>query len=217
MLSGGLTRKRERSWLGQAVFALDRWLCRCQGIYEFSRRADCLFRIEDGTADRNIVLSDGARARAGDPVLKLHLWSEHMPPMGRRGPTVGWARHASRALDSSMRELANHLARRSDLANVRVLYGDMRLATYRQTEQFKRIIARYGFETAPPDPKAQGILHRVGDTILVLLLVLATNPIALRRALLRRYHKRVYLSRVALEDWHDRRVRRARPRGWIDR
>ena len=109
-----LSHKRERSWLWQAVFALDRRLRRRHGIYEFCNRNDCLFRVQRERADRGIVLSDGACARPGDPVLTLHFWNEHMPPMGRRGPTVGWARHVSRALDGSMCELAQYLARRAD-------------------------------------------------------------------------------------------------------
>jgi len=204
--TAALNHRRERSWLWQAVFALDRRLRRRYGIYEFCSRSDCLFRVQRGRADRTIMLSDGACARPGDPVLTLHFWNEHMPPMGRRGPSVGWARHASRALDGSMAELAQYLARRPDLAAVRVLYGDMRLGNARQTRQFKRIIARYGFEPAQPD-RRQGTLHVLGDVILVLLLVLATNPIALRSAPLRRYRRRVYLSRAVLEAWYhgDRR------------
>lgn len=104
---------RRSSRIGQAVFALDRWLRRRQGSYEFSTRtrSDCLFRIEPRTADRRIVLSDGACACAGDPLIKLHLWNEHIPRMDRRGPTVGWARHISRAVDSSLAELAYAAAR----------------------------------------------------------------------------------------------------------
>ncbi|MGH8141595.1 MAG: YkoP family protein [Steroidobacteraceae bacterium] len=192
-----LGRKRESSWLWQAVFALDRWLRHRQGIYEFCNRSDCLFRLERGRAERPAVLSDGASARAGDPVLKLHLWNEHVPAMGRRGPTVGWARHASRAIEGSLRELAQYLSRHAEFANVRLLYGDMCLGTARQTRQFKRVISRYGFEVV--DSRPHGTLHRLGDMMLVLLLELATNPIALRSAPLRRYRKRVYLSRAVLE------------------
>ncbi|MGH8140946.1 MAG: YkoP family protein [Steroidobacteraceae bacterium] len=192
-----LGHKRESSWLWQAVFALDRWLRRRQGIYEFCSRSDCLFRLERGRAERPVALSDGASARAGDPVLKLHLWNEHVPPMGRRGPTVGWARHASRAIEGSLCELAQYLSRHAEFANVRLLYGDMCLGSARQTRQFKRVIGRYGFEVL--DLRPHGTLHRLGDMLLVLLLGLATNPVALRRAPLRRYRQRVYLSRAVLE------------------
>lgn len=41
-------------------------------------------------------------------------------------------------------------------------------------------------------------MHQIGKSLLVQLLVLATNPIALRRAPLRFSHSRVYLSRATL-------------------
>jgi hypothetical protein len=194
-----LSDKRTISRIGPAVFALDRWLRRRQGSYEFSTRPGCLFRIEPCTADRRIVLSDGTCALPGDPVINLHLWNEHIPRMGRRGPTVGWARQISHALDSSLAELSFYLSRRPDLAGVRVLYGEMSLATRRQTGRFQRLMARYGFEEGVhPEPDRRGSLRRLGDTILVLLLVLATNPVSLRRAL-RRYRSCIYLSRSALD------------------
>lgn len=193
-----LSDKRTTSWVGQAVYALDRLLRRRQGSYEFSTRPGCVFRIEPSTADRRVVLSDGTCVRAGDPLIKLHFWNEHLPRMGRGGPTMGWARQVSRAVDGSLSELSFYLSRRPDLAAVRVLYGEMCLATPRQTVRFKRIIAHYGFEAANPEPDRRGTLRRIGETLLVLLLVMATNPASLRRAL-RRYQSRVYLSRSALD------------------
>ena len=54
-----------------------------------------------------------------------------------------------------------------------------------------------------------GSLHRVGENILIFLLVLATNPVTAETPVLRRDHKLVYLSRAPL----DRRYGRA----WTDR
>lgn len=202
-----LSDKRATSWVGQAVYALDGLLRRHQGSFEFSTRPGCVFRIEPSTADRRVVLNDGTCVHPGDPMIKLHFWNEQLPRMGRSGPTMGWARQVSRAVDSSLSELSFYLSRRADLVGVRVLYGEMCLATPRQTERFKRIIAHYGFEAAQPEPDQRGTLQRVGQTILVLLLVLATNPASLRRAL-RRYQSRVYLSRSALEARYGHQGRR---------
>jgi hypothetical protein len=44
-----------------------------------------------------------------------------------------------------------------------------------------------------------GALHRIGKTILISLLVLATNPAALRSTILRRQHTRLLLPRGTLE------------------
>ena len=210
-----LSEKRTGSWIGRAVFALDRWVRRRRGSYEYSTRPQCLFRIEPCIADRRIVLRDGSCACPGDPLIKLHFWNEHLPRMGRRGPTVGWARQLSRGVDISLAELSAYLSRHPELAGVRVLYGEMSLATRRQTRRFERMIERYGFEAggeAEPDRRSR--LHRIGDVILVLLLVLATNPIAMRRAL-RRYHSRVYLSRSALDSRYGAQTRRSLQRSWL--
>ncbi len=66
-----------------------------------------------------------------------------------------------------------------------------------------RLSARYGFEpAAEPVPAGYwhaGGLHRIGENILIFMLVLATNPVAAGPPVLRRDRKLVYLSRAALE------------------
>ncbi len=189
------------AWLEYAVFKLDSWLRRRQGIYEYSTDARCLFRIELGRADQAVTLSDGTQVRSGDPVLVLHLWNENIPAMRQEGPTVAWARQVSRAIHTSLRELARYLQQQSRLDDIVALCGDMHLGSARQTRQLAHIVARYGFE-AVEDGNAgrrRGALHRIGKSILIVLLVAATNPIALRSTILRRYHRRVFLSRATLE------------------
>jgi YkoP domain len=181
------------------VFSLDRWLRRWHGIYEFTAHRECIFRAERGLAEQTLLLCDGTRVRRGDPILKVHLWNEHMPSMGQEGPTVAWARRASRALDTSLRELARHVAQCSDLDAVAAICADMRLATAKQNARLTRIVARYGFEPAKDFRVGRpGLLRRLGENLLMMLLVLATNPIAFRAAVLRRDHSRVIISRGKL-------------------
>jgi len=183
----------------QWVFSLDRWLRRWHGIYEFTAHRDCLFRAERCLAEESLLLSDGTRVRRGDPLLKVHLWNEHMPVMRQDGPTVAWARRASRAINTSLRELARHVAQSSDLDAIVAVCADMRLATARQSAQLARIVARYGFEAAKDSRVGRpGFLRRIGENILMMLLVLATNPMAFRAAVLRRDHTRVVISRAKL-------------------
>jgi hypothetical protein len=181
------------------VFSLDRWLRRWHGVYEFTAHRDCLFRAERCAAEESWLLSDGVDVRRGDPLLRIHLWNEHTPAMGHAGPTVAWARRASRAIDTSLRELARHLAQCSDLDAVVAICADMRLATAKQTAQLTRIVSRYGFEAAKDSSIGRpGVLRLIGENILMVLLVLATNPIAFRAAVLRRDHARVIISRAKL-------------------
>lgn len=183
----------------QWVFSLDRWLRRWHGVYEFSAHRECLFRAERCLAEAALSLSDGVRVRRGDPLLRVHLWNEHMPPMGQKGPTVAWARRASRAIETSLRELARHVAQCSELDAVVAICADMRLATAQQSAQLARIVSRYGFEAAKDSRAGRpGFLRLIGENILMVLLVLATNPIAFRAEILRRGHARVIISRAKL-------------------
>ena len=191
----GLRAIRPEQW----VFSLDRWLRRWHGVYEFTAHRDCLFRAERCLAEESLLLSDGMRVRRGDPLLRIHLWNEHMPAMRQDGPTIAWARRASRAVETSLRELARHVAQCSDLDEVVAVCADMRLATRKESAQLARIVSRYGFE-AEKDSRVgrPGLLRLIGENILMMLLVLATNPIAFRAAVLRRGHARVIISRARL-------------------
>lgn len=183
----------------QWVFSLDRWLQRWHGVYEFTAHRDCLFRLERCLAEESLLLSDGVRVRPGDPLLRVHLWNEHMPAMGQDGPTIAWARRASRSVDTSLRELARHVAQCSDLDAVVAVCADMRLAPRKQCAQLARIVARYGFEAAKDSRVGRpGLLRLIGENLLMMLLVLATNPIAFRAAVLQRGHTRVIISRAKL-------------------
>lgn len=183
----------------QWVFGLDRWLRRWHGVYEFTAHRDCLFRAERCLAEETLLLSDGVRVRRGDPLLRVHLWNEHMPAMGQRGPTVAWARRASRAVDASLRELARHVMQCEEIEAVVAVCADMRLGTSKQSAQLARIVSRYGFETAKDSRVGRpGLMRLIGENLLMMLLVLATNPIAFRAAVLRRGHTRVIISRAKL-------------------
>jgi len=209
-MSYELAEKRSASWLGQAVFALDRWLRRRCGSFEYCEHPDCVFRIQPSVAPHPMQLRDGTVVHAGEPALRLHFWNEHMPRMGRGGPSVRWARLLSRNVERSLRELAHYLDCRCDFDGVHVLFADMNLATAWQARQFRRIVVRLGFEPAPEQPH-RGLLRHIGEMILVLLLVIASNPVGLRRAL-RGYQSRVYLSRATLEMRYGAAARRGRQR-----
>ncbi len=191
---------RATTWPEQAIWALDHWLRERQGIYEYTDSSDCLFRIQRERAPHPFSFSDGTRVRTGDPIISLHLWNEHIPAMGHRGPTLVWARRTLRALEASLRELAGFLQRRNEYDNVVAFYGNMCLGTAAQCEQFARIVTHYGFEViANREPSGSGSLHQLGENILVVLLALASNPATLRTALLRRFRERLILSRATLE------------------
>jgi len=186
------------AWLRSAVLALDRHLRQRQGVYEYSLHPQCLFRLQLARAEDTLVFADGTSVRPGSPVLALHLWNERVPVMGHAGPTLAWARRTDRAIHASLRELAWHLEAQPSLKDISAICADMRVTGRAQAERFARLMAHYGFEAASDiDPRSR--LHRLGDAILIIMLVLATNPRAIRTSVLRHRNKRIIVSRAALE------------------
>jgi hypothetical protein len=183
------------------ILALDQWLCRCQNVHEFTDDPQCLFRIQCLRCDDTLSLADGTQVRRGRRVIALHFWNEHMPLMGCEGPSLAWARRVDRAVGASLRALASYLAEHPGLGDIVAICGDMHLSDERQSAQFVRIAARYGFETIARQVDRRGVLHRIGDTILMLMLMSATNARALRRAPLRAKSARVWLSRAMLQKY----------------
>lgn len=186
-------------WLGYLVFGLDRLLRRWQDVYEFTDKENCLFRIQRGNAEENLTLSDGTHVVVGDPILILHLWNEHLHMFARKDPTIAWARQISRAIDASLRELAHYLAGHPLLDDVVALRADLRLGAADCTERLVDLAARFGFEESTKAHESESTLHRIGDNILVFLLVMASNPAAIRVPSLLRDQRVVYFSRRALE------------------
>lgn len=198
------------AWFEHAVFGLDRWLRQRQGVLEYTDNPDCVFRIQRARAEAPLVLSDGTRIAPGDAVLNLHLWNEQFPAMGPDGATMRWARAVAGAIDLSLRELALHLRWMRDLDDVVALRADMRLGTTDRSGQLARISSRYGFEAACAAVDEHGAIQRLGENIFLVLLVLATNPAALRAPVLWRDHTLVYLSRSSLEQRYATRTAKRR-------
>jgi hypothetical protein len=198
------------AWFEQAVFGLDRWLRQRQGVLEYTDNPACLFRIQRAKAEAPLALHDGTQISPGDAVLNLHLWNEQIPSMGAGGATMRWARALAGAIDLSLRELAQHLRWTRDLDDVVALRADMRLGTAEQSSQLARISGRYGFEAACAAGDEHGAIHRLGENIFLSLLVLATNPVALRAPVLWRDHTLVYLSRSSLEQRYATRTAEGR-------
>jgi len=193
--------RHSHPWLAEVLFALDARLRRRQAVFEYTRNPACIFRLDISRAPRELILRDGTRIRPGDRVARLHFWNEQIPPMAEDGATIAWARRMQRAIALSLRDLARYLAGRPDLADIAVICGHVPSATKSQSGQLTRIMAYYGFESiAESEPLPLGErLHRLGENILISLIVLAHNAGALRRDTLTRVRVPIYLSRRVLE------------------
>jgi len=186
-------------WLQSAVFALDRRIRDKLGVYEYTVHPECLFRLQLVHVEDPLVLADGTAVAPGSRALALHVWNERVPVIGPLGPTLAWARKTDRAIQASLRELTRYLAAQPSLRDIAAICGDMPVTGAVQATQLARIMARYGFEAAVGTTDRRSLIHRFGDGVLVLMLVWATNPCAIRSALLRCCNLRFFVSRAALE------------------
>jgi hypothetical protein len=194
------TTKRDRTPVGRLILGLDGWLRRRQALIEYSSDRRCVFRIQIGRLERDVALADGTRGRTGDRVVDLHIWNEHVPIMPKEGATIVWARLALDHLDTSLRELARYLAARRDLDDILIIRGNAACGVPEQRAQVTRMCERYGFEKIadPAAPTMRQRAHRLGENILISLIVWTLNTTALRRDTLRRDRVQVFMSRAVL-------------------
>jgi hypothetical protein len=193
--------ERSHSLVAELVFAFDRRLRRRQGVFEYTAHPACVFRLQISRCDRDRVLRDGTRLRAGERFAQLHYWTEQMPAIPRDGPSIAWGRELHRRIRLSLVELSRYLGSRSDLADIDVVFGDVPSGAREKFGQISRIMAHYGFEVIPEPNRLTLIqqLRRWGENILISLIVFARNG-ALHRDTLRRVRVPIYLSRRALDE-----------------
>jgi hypothetical protein len=194
-------RRYDHPWLRAAVWALDARLRHRNGVSEYTRRQDCLFRMQIAALARDLRLADGTRLRRGDRILDLHVWNEQFPRMAAPGPTLGWGGRVKRGIDLSLRELARHLAVRPDLDDVHAVRACLSADMAGPSARLARFMMRYGFEAteAQISPLAER-MHQIGQNILIAAMVLASNPAAFRAHSLWRGRTEMYLSRRFLEE-----------------
>lgn len=190
--------------LAKAVYRLDARLRKKQGVFEYSSHADCIFRIQIDKLRESISLVDGTCLAAGDRIITLHVWNEQIPPLPRRRVTLKWARALSHKLELSMRELARFLKSRPDLADIEAIRANMALGPPKQTPTILQLSSRYGFDPVSRRPirRATELLHRLGENILIAMLVLARNPAAWGWNDLARDRVEVVITRSKLMSLH---------------
>jgi hypothetical protein len=191
---------RQFPWLEAMVTALDDRLRLRQGVFEYSRRPDCLFRIQIISSSDDYVLSDGTCIRAGARIGNLHVWNEQFPCFRGNGPTLAWGRRVNRAFNNSLRELSHFLDARGDFDDVIAICANMTFEPAERSEQLARFVARFGFERvgATGSRSFRQQMHWFGENILISMMVLARNASALRADTLRRDRTLVILSRREL-------------------
>jgi hypothetical protein len=191
----------KRPLLAALILMIDRSLQRLQGVFEYSNKPDCLFRIRFDRLRTEVVLSDGTFGRPGDPVVELHLWNEHIPVLPAAGPSLAWGRQLNRCFAESLGELTRFLMSQPEFLNITMVRANMSVGSKAQSDQLYRIVSRHGFEIFPDAVGLSLAVHvrRFGENILYWLLTLVFNPAAARSNKFWRSRGWIYLSRRVLE------------------
>lgn len=183
--------------LSWAVRGVDSMLRRHQGIEEFTVDPACLFRISLAPARRAVLLSDGAAIRPGDPVVAIHYWNEHMPPLPARGMTAAWAATFKNGVRHSLALIADLFVEEQRFRDAAALYGEPAFATTSGSDASIRISHHLGFDVID-DESRHGAIHAWFDSVLIWFLMRTFNPVSVRGRGLAHGRLKIWMSRQKL-------------------
>ena len=188
-------------WIRQTGLRIDDELRRRNGVIEYSNDPQCVFRMQPKTAGRDVTLADGTVVHRGEKLVLIHLWNEQVPEIPHGGPSIVWGRKMGRMMGHSFRQLSQFLADNPAYGCAVAIQAELALATPSQTAQLVRIMQHFGFEIVPERRRIswKEQIHRWGENIMGLLLVLAVNPVSARISILWRIRSTVIISRKALD------------------
>ena len=193
----GANRHKRPLW-SELIFALDSWLQRREGVFEYSHKPECIFRAQLSRLSSEVLLSDGTFGRPGDRVIDLHFWNEQIPATPIAGYSLAWGCRFSRSFAQSIRELTRFLMSEPEVRDTNIIRAKINL------DSLQRIAVRHGFESIldPVRLSPWEYVHRFGENILYWLLTLACNSGGAWPKTFWRSRKVIYLSRRVLERKH---------------
>jgi hypothetical protein len=176
------------------VRMLDAIVRRALGVSELSPNPRDLVRIRLTRARRDVLLPD-ATIHAGEPVLELHLWNEHLPPLPAAGADAGWAACVLTAFRASLREVAAQL-RSPALAGVTALCASTSLLTLEDASL--ALMKHLGFTVLPAQRGPLGEFGEFWDNAYAWALIWAFNPSSLRQRSWKRVRRmEIWASRLS--------------------
>ena len=180
------------------IRGFDGLLRRLYGVVEFCDDPLCLFRIQPARYPRSLRLSDGTEVRPGEPVLILHLWNEHIPPLSPDGPDLLWAVQVRRRLLRSLHRLAALVASDPGLTGVKAV-GGVTVLIPLDGEGPARLMTRLGFDVVTRPRSWLRGFGEFWENLYAWALMWAFNAPTLRRKqLLRLRRTEVWMSRQRL-------------------
>jgi len=207
-LSGGLAWRRGKHaaarhaaaplllparWLVARIDDVSRW---CNGIVEFSTAPDCLLRVAVNRATERRVLADRA-VEAGEAVVELHLWNEHIPSLeGFSG--LGWVARIRRQMIRSLGLLAAALESDPRLRSAAAVRVQPTLFPGQRPETLQRVFGALAFEPVPLAGAPASRLRRLVDDGWLYVLAWAFNPRSVAGRSARKERLEFWISRERL-------------------
>lgn len=187
-----------------AMRGFDAMLRHRYGISEFADDPDCVLRISLERAARDVALSDGVSVRAGDPIVQIHFWNEHLPVLPPEGLNAAWTGVMKRRIRHSFAMLADHIERDPRYRGVTAIHGAPAFSRRLGPAPLARTLHHFGFDVAVPERAGGSIRDRL-DSLLILGMNWAFNPVELRRHGKSYGRIQVWMSRTKLIERHGSR------------
>jgi hypothetical protein len=171
----------------------DAFLAQQYGLFNFTDDPDCLLRLQNAVAPHRLYLP-GQVVEPGEPVLLIHLWSEHIPHASPAGPDLAWAKTIQRAFVKSLRAVGNYVQEEPRLADIQAVGGVTILMFAGNRRNGARFMERLGFTVMP----YKNLLGRFGEfweNFYTWMLIWTYNPASLRsRKLFQMRRSEIWIS-----------------------
>lgn len=174
----------------------DRFLRKCNRVFEFTQDADCLLRLHFSRTDHILLLPD-TTIGVQEPVLRLHLWNERLPSIAPAGADLAWARTILRRFMASLQMAAVFLQENPQLHTIRAVGGITILLTSGVHGSGSRFVEALGF-TVLPHRNRLGRFGELWENFYTRVLIWTYNPGSLPSySFSRMQHSEMWISRQA--------------------
>lgn len=169
------------------IRGFDAFVIRGSHVFEFCDDRNCLLRLQLAQA-RHAILLPGGSIPAGTPVLKLHFWNEHMPPIPPSGPDLAWGNRSARLFLRSLKTVAVYLQSQPGLDAVQAIGGATVLLIPGDHSGGESLVRRFGF-TVLPYHNSLGRFGEFWENLYTWALIWTYNPVSLK------YHRLFQIRR----------------------
>ena len=156
----------------------DAFLARQYGLFNFSDEPDCVLRLQITTASHQLSFPDLV-VQTGEPVLLLHLWNEHVPPISPEGVDLRWVINMQRSFNKSLEMAGKYMQSEHRAADIRAVGGITVLLFAGSRSSGERFMERLGF-TVMPYTHPLGWFGEFWENFFSWWLMWAYNPASLR-------------------------------------